>query len=99
MVRAILVVGVMPASFKFAPFWATHAELWAPLTFGDRLHSRGGNSLRIFARMKSGVSLAAARAEIATITGRLELQYPGTNRGVVVTPLKQNVVGQVERRC
>ena len=90
------IVGVMPASFKFAPFWATHAELWAPLAFGDRIHLREGNSLRIFARMKRGVTLASARAEVATVTGRLELQYPGTNRHVVVTPLKENVVGKVE---
>ena len=42
------------------------------------------------------MSLAQARAEIATITARLEQQYPGTNRGVVVTPLKENVVGKIE---
>jgi putative ABC transport system permease protein len=90
------VIGVMPPEFKFAPFWATHAELWAPLAFGDRIHNRGGNSLRIFARLKAGVALAQARAEVATITGRLERQYPGTNRDVVVTPLKENVVGKIE---
>jgi putative ABC transport system permease protein len=90
------IVGVMPATFQFAPFWATHAEMWAPLALGDRLHDRGGNSLRIFARMKPGVTLTAARAEVAAITGRLELQYPGTNRYVRVTPLKENVVGKVE---
>ena len=90
------VIGVMPVEFKFAPFWATHAELWAPLAFGDRIHNRGGNSLRIFARLKQGITLAQARAEIATITGRLEKQYPGTNRDVFVTPLKENVVGKVE---
>jgi predicted permease len=94
--QSFTIVGVMPASFKFAPFWATHAELWTPLAFGDRLHERGGNSLRIFARLKRGVPLTAARAEIAAITGRLELQYPGTNRHVAVTPLKENVVGKVE---
>jgi putative ABC transport system permease protein len=90
------VVGVMPASFKFAPFWATHAELWAPLAFGDRIHVRGGNSLRVFGRMKRVVAFTAARAEIAAVTGRLETQYPGTNRGVTVTPLKENVVGEVK---
>jgi predicted permease len=90
------VIGVMPPEFKFAPFWATHAELWAPLPFGDRIHDRGGNSLRIFARMKPGVTLAEARAEVAAITARLEKQYPGTNRDIVVTPLKENVVGKVE---
>jgi predicted permease len=90
------VVGVMPREFKFAPFWGTKAEMWAPLAFGDRVHNRGGNSLRIFARLKHGVTLAQARAEIATITARLEKQYPGTNRGVAVTPLQENVVGKVE---
>lgn len=94
--EAYTVVGVMPPSFKFAPFWATRAELWVPLAFGDRIHNRGGNSLRVFARLKPGVSLAQARADIATITARLEQQFPGTNRRVAVTPLKENVVGKVE---
>jgi predicted permease len=93
---AYIVIGVMPPEFKFAPFWATKAELWAPLAFGDRVHSRGGNSLRVFARSKQGVALAQARAEMATITARLEQQYPGTNRGVIVTPLKENVIGKIE---
>jgi len=90
------VIGVMPAEFHFAPFWATRAELWAPLAFGDRIHNRGGNSLRVFARLRPGVTLQQARAEISTITARLEKQYPGTNRDVFVTPLKENVVGKVE---
>jgi putative ABC transport system permease protein len=56
---------------------------------------RGGNSLRIFGRLKPGVSLAQAQAEISTITARLERQYPGSNRNVMVVPLKEKVVGQV----
>ena len=90
------VTGVMPAKFKFAPFWAPRAELWVPDAFGDRIHDRGSNSLRVFARLKRGITLAQARAEIAAITARLEKQYPATNRGVAVTPLKENVVGKVE---
>ena len=94
--NAYVVVGVMPPGFQFAPFWATHAELWVPNAFGARIHNRGGNSLRIFARLNSGISLNQARAEIAGITARLEQQYRGTNRNVVVTPLKEKVVGQIE---
>ncbi len=94
--KAYTVIGVMPATFHFAPFWATHAELWVPNAFGSRIHNRGGNSLRIFARLKPGVTLAQARAEVAGITARLERQYPGTNRDVAVTPLKENVVGKVQ---
>jgi predicted permease len=94
--EAYTVVGVMPPEFKFAPFWATRAELWTPLAFGERIHNRSGNSLRIFARLAPGVTMAQARAEIATITARLEQQYPGTNRDVVVTQLKEKVVGKIE---
>ncbi len=94
--EAYIVVGVMPPAFKFAPFWATHAELWVPDAFGNSIHDRGGNHLRIFARLKPGVTLAQARADMATITARLEKQYPSTNRGVAVTPLKENVVGKIE---
>src|SRR5215831_1489431 len=94
--NAYVIVGVMPRGFQFAPFWATKAELWVPNALGARIHNRGGNSLRLFARMKDGVSLKQARAEIASITGRLEQQYPGTNRNVMVTPLKEKVVGPIE---
>lgn len=90
------IAGVMPREFKFAPFWATGAELWAPLAFGDRTNDRGGNSLRIFGRLKPGVSLVQARAEMAIITARLDKRFPGTNREIVVTPLKENVVGKIE---
>src|SRR5579864_7511934 len=90
------VVGVMPSGFQFAPFWATLTELWVPNAFGPSVHERGGNHLRVFARLKPGVTLAQARADIATVTGRLDKQYPATNRNVRVTPLKQNVVGNVE---
>jgi predicted permease len=89
------VVGVMPNSFQFAPFWATKAELWAPLAFGASATSRERNSLRAFARLKPGVDLDQARSEMATITARLEQQFPGTNRNVTVQLLKDKVVGDV----
>ena len=87
------VVGVMPKGFQFAPFWETKAELWAPLGLADRATSRGGNSLRTFARLRSGVTLEQARSEIAAITAGLEQQFPGTNRNVTVTPVREKAVG------
>ncbi len=89
------VVGIMPAGFQFAPFWATKAELWAPLALGERVTSRGGQSLRVFAKLKPGVSLEQARSEMGTITARLERQFPGTNREVTVQLLKEKVVGDI----
>jgi predicted permease len=93
--KSYAIVGVMPARFKFAPFWATKAELWAPLALGTRASDREGSSLRIFARLAQGVGLPSARAELATITARLEQQYPGTNRDAQVVPLKEKVVGSI----
>jgi predicted permease len=89
------IIGVMPRDFKFAPFWATKAELWAPLPLAARAAVRSGNSLRVFARLKPGVTLEEARAEMATITSRLEEEYPGTNRDYTVLPLKEKVVGEI----
>ena len=83
----------MPPRFVFAPFWATDAELWAPLPLDARRDSRGGNSLRIFARLKPGVDPAAAQADVDLVTARLEQAFPGTNRNVQVVPLKERVVG------
>ena len=89
------VVGVMPPGFRFAPFWATQAELWAPLDLAPRSARRDASSLRVFARLKRGQSLAAARQEVGAITGALEREFPGTNREVRVVPLQEKVVGDV----
>jgi putative ABC transport system permease protein len=89
------VIGVMPESFRFAPFWATRAEVWAPLVFGERASSRNGSSLRVFARLRSGTSIDQARRDLASVTARLEQQEPGTNRDVQIVPLKDKVVGDI----
>ncbi|MGH7552469.1 MAG: ADOP family duplicated permease [Longimicrobiales bacterium] len=95
--NSYIVIGVMPKSFGFAPFWARGAQLWLPLALGERATNRGQNSLRVFARLKAGVSIQQARADIAGVTDRLEAQFPGTNGGVEVTPLLQMVSGSMEK--
>ena len=89
------IIGVMPRAFQFAPFWATRAELWAPLALGPRLADRNGSSLRVFGRLRPGVSLAQARSDVHAVAARLEQQFPGSNRNVTVTPLMDLVVGDV----
>jgi predicted permease len=92
---AYAVVGVMPRGFEFPPFWATGAELWGPLPLGDRATSRQARSLRVFGRLRDDSSVEKARAEIQTITARLEQAYPASNRDVVVRGLDDTVVGGV----
>jgi len=92
------VAGVMPAGFGFPPYWATRAELWAPMQFDARFASmRGGRMLRVFGRLKPGVSLKQAQAEMDLITERLRRQYPGENAemGALVQPMHEKVVGSI----
>ena len=93
--RPYRVVGVMPPRFDFPLFWAHDVQLWAPLALGTRAASREGQSLRVLARLRPDVTVEQARAEIAALTTALEREYPGTNRDVTVTPLRDLVVGDV----
>jgi len=94
--EAFTILGVMPPTFQFAPFWATHAEIWVPLGLAARASNRGAESLRVFARLLPGVTLEQARSDVAAVTARLEREYPGTNKNVTVQSLKHKVVGDIE---
>jgi putative ABC transport system permease protein len=76
--RPYTVVGVMPPQFQFAPFWQTEAQMWTPLVLGDRITDRAGSSLRLFARLRAGVSVAQAQAQMDTVARRLAVAYPTT---------------------
>ena len=91
------VVGIMPQGFHFAPFWITTATLWRPLTLAHRIDDRGGRSLRLFARLRSGATLEAAQSDAGTIAARLASAYPATNArlGIEVVPLHEKVVGAI----
>jgi predicted permease len=91
------VVGVMPPSFRFAPFWATTATLWRPLSLAARTTDRNGRSLRVFARLRTGVSREQAQAEASATAARLAAAYPESNAklGIEVVPLREKVVSAV----
>jgi predicted permease len=93
------VVGVMPPQFQFPPFWATRAEMWAPLDLRSRVTDRRGGSLRVFARLKPDVTMRQAQAEIDAMNKQLALAYPEANTGlnIRVEPLNEKVVGNVRR--
>ncbi len=93
------VVGVMPPQFQFPPFWATRAEMWTPLDLRSRVTDRRGGSLRVFARLKPGVTLQEAQAEIDAMNKQLALAYPEADTGlnIRVEPLNEKVVGNVRR--
>jgi putative ABC transport system permease protein len=90
------VVGVMPPSFQFP---SREDELWVPIAFTQReAANRGNHYLEVVARMKPGVSVEQAQAEMSTIAARLQQQYPehNTDLGAVVIPLHEQVVGDIK---
>jgi putative ABC transport system permease protein len=91
------IVGVMPPGFRFAPFWATRAELWTPISLANRAHDRDAQTLRIFGRLKDDVTVAQAQAEMSAICARLSREYPATNANlhITVTPLLDKVVAGI----
>jgi putative ABC transport system permease protein len=89
------VVGVMPPDFHFPE---KETEFWIPLAPPAELKdSRGAFWLNVIGRLKPGVTLEQARAEMATIASRLEQQYPNsnTNFGTNLVALREQTVGPV----
>jgi len=92
------IVGVMPDSFEFAPH--NNAEFWTTMHAGsanDCDLRRSCHSLVGVARLKDGVSVVAAQADIKAIAEQLERQYPDENRGqgALVQPLSELIVGDI----
>jgi putative ABC transport system permease protein len=86
------VVGVMPASFLF-PDRGT--DVWVPASLDSPfMRSRGLAWLEGIARLKPGVSIEDARANLAVVQARLAAQYPDTdaNLRVWVQPYKDGIV-------
>ncbi len=71
-------------------------EFWMPLSLMDKESQtrRVGHTLDVLGRLKPGVDLAEARADMQSIAARLALAYPATNRniGVLLTPLREQLV-------
>ncbi|HYY56577.1 MAG TPA: ABC transporter permease [Pyrinomonadaceae bacterium] len=89
------VIGVMPPDFRFP---AKDIEFWIPLAPDPEIMGqRQAFWLDVIGRLKPGVKLEEARAEMGTIAKRLEQQYPeaNTNFGVNLVPLSEQTVGQV----
>ncbi|MGB0033987.1 MAG: ABC transporter permease [Candidatus Acidiferrales bacterium] len=92
--KTYTVVGVMGDDFNFP----ASAQVWLPLAMSDQKRSvRGDHSLAPIARLKSGVSLRQAQAEMFTIEGRLQRQFPQTDQGwsVKVMPVGVFVSGEI----
>jgi len=92
--RAQTVVGVMPAGFYFLD---RTVDVWYPIGFTAASREPHGRSLTPIARLKPGVSVAQAQAEMETIAARLTARWPEFDTGwsINVRPIEQQITGEV----
>ena len=102
--QELTVIGVAPAEFSGTIVGLTY-DFWVPLSMnpllsgaGNWLENRSARALHVLARLRPGVSLPEARAEIQTIAQRLEQSYPRTNADIDTTlvPISQAPYGMQE---
>jgi putative ABC transport system permease protein len=86
------IVGVMQP--HFAPFYGGRLDVWIPINAASsRYSARIDHWLMPVARVKPGVTLTEAQTEMDVVSGRLEQEYPATNKGVgtKVRPLHEDL--------
>jgi len=84
------VVGVMPHEFHWE-FWSGHRQLWVPVGYTEGDKGRSSNSFISFARLKPGVTVAQARAELEGIGTRLSQQYPNDDADMSATVVPMGI--------
>src|SRR5438034_4607879 len=93
------VIGIMPRFVQLPGFANRNDQLWVPIAFpAEEASQRGNHFLEVIARLKPGITLKQAQAEMDTIAARLAQQYPdyNTRTGAVVTALQEQVVGDIK---
>jgi putative ABC transport system permease protein len=97
--RTYTVVGVMPADFHSLPtsLLGAPAEFYRPVAEPPDDKERASRHLRAIARLKPGVTLEQAQAEMNVIARQIEQEHPTTNTGggVHLVSLKEDLIGRV----
>src|SRR3954470_15666704 len=78
--KQVTVIGVMPKGWRFPEI----CDIWIPLQIQEKENPRGNFFLDCIGKVKKGVSIEQARAELEAITARISAQHPDTNTGVGV---------------
>jgi putative ABC transport system permease protein len=76
--RPHVIVGVMPPRFRFP---TDDTEMWAAIRDNMTSMPRNGRFMVAAGRLKPGVTVASAQAEVDALTAQLQAAYPETNKG------------------
>ena len=88
---AYTVIGVVPA-----PSFLDEVQVWTPLRWGPTdIAERANHNYRAVAKLKPGVPVAQAQADLDALSTRLAQQFPAENKdwGALVVPLQEDLVG------
>src|SRR5262249_35975807 len=90
-----VVVGIAPQDAGFT----TRVDLWTPLAPNPAQEDRGNHVIGVVGRLRPGVRLGAADAELNRVAERLDREYPKSNAGwrVRLTPVKDWIVDRDSR--
>jgi macrolide transport system ATP-binding/permease protein len=94
--RAFTIIGVLPREFSFAP--SGNAEFWVPFnSFSTHEKMRTFNNFWGIGRLRDGVTISVALAEMSTIAKQLQQQYAvaGPSLSASVVPLSEVMIGDV----
>ncbi|PYR45278.1 MAG: ABC transporter permease [Acidobacteria bacterium] len=93
--EAYTIVGVMPATASVASWTGMASDVWIPLALTDEQRASRGNHNRYgVARLKKGIELTQAQAEMDAISARLApLSKFDDGWGAVVIPMQEEIVG------
>jgi putative ABC transport system permease protein len=92
--RSHTVIGVMPANFTFPD---DRVDLWRPMALSpQQTQNREAKWLRVVGRLKPGLSIEQAGAEMSAIARQLEQEYPDSNAGwgARLVPLREEITGK-----
>lgn len=103
--RPFTVVGVMPAQMQhpgneYRPVpYGDSVDVWWPFTFEGNPNRRGSHYIEGMGRLKRGVKVASADAEMNAIMAQLAREHPDNDSGwrVLVIPVYREIVGASER--
>jgi len=93
--RQRVVIGVMPKGFQFPEV----ADAWGPLALTPKIYTRTDHGLSAIARLKPGVTVQQAQAEMSSIAANIETENPITNEGLglKVIDLRASLVGDYKK--
>ncbi len=91
---AVTVVGVLPQDFRFPE---VKADIWRLVRINNVGVVRTGRSLVGIARLKPGVSVSQAQADMSFIAAQLEREHPefDTRWGATVVPMREQYTGEL----